>query len=96
MHRCRLGQACHAGVGQSHPNTTCVAIGVGSADKTHINKSGNTAGDARPRDERPVRKFCHPQRTTGERELSEDVKVRQRQTGLLYEIPLELAHQRRM
>jgi len=43
-----------------------------------------------------VRKFCHAQRTTGERQLSEDVKVGQRQTGLLCEIPLELAHQRRV
>ena len=83
MHRCGLGQARHAGVGQSHHHTTCVAISVGSTDKAHIDKPGNTAGHARPGGERPVRKFCHAQRATGERQLSEDVKVGQRQTGLL-------------
>ena len=96
MHWCGLGQARQAVVGQSHHHTTCVAISVGSTDKTRIDKPGNTAGHARPGDERSVRKFCHPQRTTGERKLSEDVKVGQRQTGVLCEVPLDLALQRRV
>src|SRR2546428_5589334 len=37
MHRCGLGQARHAGVGQSHHHTTCVAISVGSTDKVSAN-----------------------------------------------------------
>ncbi len=92
--RRRVGQAGHARIGQYDYDTTSVCIGVGSTNEAFVNQPRDTASHARPRDERPGREVGHAQLATRERQLSEHVEIGQSQAGLLFEIRVELAHER--
>src|SRR5437870_9224259 len=58
---------------------------------TFVNEPGDAPSHAGARDEGTVRQFCHPQRTSSHGQLSQHVEVRQGQTGLAFEVGLELA-----
>src|SRR3989442_10945805 len=92
--RRRLGQPGHARISQYDHDTASVCIGVDSTNEAFVNQPRDTASHARPRHERPGREVGHAQLATRERQLSEHVEIGQGQAGLLFEIRVELAHER--
>src|SRR5438874_6319741 len=93
VHRSCAGQPLQSGVCHQDDDTAVVGIGVATTNQAFVNEPGHPPGHAGTGDERAVRQLCHPQRTTGERQLSEHVVVGQGQAGLALEIGLKPAHE---
>ena len=92
--RRRIGKAGHARIGQHDHDTPSVCIGIGSTNQAFVNQPRDAASHARPRDERPGREVGHAQLAAREGQLCEHIEIGQGQSGLLFEIRIELAHER--
>src|SRR5438309_11397942 len=90
------GQPVQPGLCQLDHDTATVGIGVGTTHQTFVNEPADAPSHAGARDEGTVRQLCPPQRASSDGQLSQDVEVGQGQTGLAFEIGLELAQKRRM
>src|SRR5437773_2531554 len=92
--RRRIGKAGHARIGQHDHDTPPVCIGIGSTNQAFVHQPRDAASHARPRDERPGREVGHAQLAAREGQLCEHIEIGQGQSGLLFEIRIELAHER--